>query len=377
MSSEKKTIQINPELFKLSNSNNKTRRKKNTEGKPIRIKSDNPQKPKNMGTIKKNILKMIRNHQEEKIKQKESGIDNPAQSNSSYSSKFQSDFNDSLDFLQNLTDDVKTKQEKEKKNQTIRRYPSMNPGNTEPFSSYHGLDKDVSLVDTVDISEIIHTPEGNTIRLTSKPATIPQYGCLKNGNLPTFRNWKNQTQKNTNTLYTPVISPPSENISIVQPPKQENLSEKLAVSNPYLIAGEKKLEENIKELSRIQQINHKVQSLSQKIPTRIKRPRQKKMIRRTYHVGKSKVHPRISVLVSNKTIRSNTTLKAQQLKQTPIAEVKKYLLKNGFIKIGTNAPNDVLRQMYECTKLICGEVKNHNPENLLYNYFNDTTDIAH
>jgi hypothetical protein len=48
----------------------------------------------------------------------------------------------------------------------------------------------------------------------------------------------------------------------------------------------------------------------------------------------------------------------------------------GFIKIGTNAPNDVLRQMYENTKLICGEVKNHNPENLLYNYFNDTSEIS-
>ena len=163
MSSEKKTIQINPELFKLSNTNNKTRRKKNTEGKPIRIKSDNPPKPKNMGTIKKNILKMIRNHQEEKLKQKESGIVHPTQPNSSYSSKFQSDFNDSLDFLQNLTEDVKTKQEKEKKNQTIRRYPTLNPGipsaQTSSLSMRPDLDKDVSLIDTVDISEIIHTPE--------------------------------------------------------------------------------------------------------------------------------------------------------------------------------------------------------------------------
>jgi hypothetical protein len=99
--------------------------------------------------------------------------------------------------------------------------------------------------------------------------------------------------------------------------------------------------------------------------------RQKRTIKRTYHVGKSKAHPKVSVLVSNKTIRMKTNAKSQELKQTPMQDVKQYLLKNGFIKIGTNAPNDVLRKMYESAKMICGEVKNYNPENLLYNYFND------
>jgi len=28
--------------------------------------------------------------------------------------------------------------------------------------------------------------------------------------------------------------------------------------------------------------------------------------------------------------------------------------------------------MYETVSLICGEVENHNPDNLLYNYFHDT-----
>ena len=54
-----------------------------------------------------------------------------------------------------------------------------------------------------------------------------------------------------------------------------------------------------------------------------------------------------------------------------MTEVRNYLLKNGFIKVGTNAPNDVLREMYESAQLMCGEIKNHNPDNLLYNYFND------
>jgi hypothetical protein len=99
--------------------------------------------------------------------------------------------------------------------------------------------------------------------------------------------------------------------------------------------------------------------------------KQKRTVRRTYRIGRSKVFPKVSVLVSNRTIRNNITTKTQLLKQTPIGEVKKFLIKNGFIKIGSIAPNDVLRKMYESATLICGVVTNHNPDYLLYNFMND------
>ena len=87
-------------------------------------------------------------------------------------------------------------------------------------------------------------------------------------------------------------------------------------------------------------------------------------------MGKSKIQPKISVLVSNKTIRKNINNKAQLLKQTPIQEIKKYLIKKGFIRVGSIAPNDVLRKMYETATLMCGEIQNHNPDNILFNYLN-------
>jgi hypothetical protein len=100
--------------------------------------------------------------------------------------------------------------------------------------------------------------------------------------------------------------------------------------------------------------------------------KRKKTIRRTYKVGKSKNAPKVSVLISNKTIRKNITMKTKMLKQVPINEIKKYLINNGLIKIGTNAPNDVLRHMYENAILIGGEIQNHNPDNLLYNYLHNS-----
>jgi hypothetical protein len=99
--------------------------------------------------------------------------------------------------------------------------------------------------------------------------------------------------------------------------------------------------------------------------------RQKRIVRRTYKTGRSKITPNVSVLISNRTIRNNITTKTQLLKQTPIGEVKKFLIKGGFIKVGSIAPNDVLRKMYETATLICGEVTNHNPDNLLYNFMNN------
>jgi hypothetical protein len=100
--------------------------------------------------------------------------------------------------------------------------------------------------------------------------------------------------------------------------------------------------------------------------------RRRKTMRRTYKIGKSKHAPKVSVLISNRTIRNQISNKLQVLKQTPIHDIKKYLIKNGFIKVGSIAPNDVLRKLYETAMLACGEIHNYNPDNLVYNYFNNT-----
>ena len=62
--------------------------------------------------------------------------------------------------------------------------------------------------------------------------------------------------------------------------------------------------------------------------------------------------------------------KNQVIKQTPIQDVRKFLIKRGIIKVGSVTPNEVLRKMYESASMMCGDLYNHNPDNLLYNYFN-------
>lgn len=352
---ERKTISINPELFKMSGAAGKNRTKKNLPNDPnkaakIRVKNTGKPAPK-ISTIKRNILKMIRNHQYDRKKteatlyaRKEEKPDRIQEKIPISISSFETDFTNSLDYLSSLASEV----EKKKKNATIRNYPIQNIENPRPYQDPLFESENIPL-ENMSISEGLPY-------MLQPPKTYlppPKYGCLKNGTLPTYRNWKNQTQKYYSS--NPVVMTPNPNI-------QMNLDQR---PNPII----SNLDQKIREMSKITKMDNKKKQLEIQEMKISKKPKQKKILRRTFHIGKSKVHPRVSVLVSNKTIRANTTLKKQQLKNIPIVEVKKYLLKNGFIKVGTTSPNDVLREMYENAKIIGGEVKNHNPENLLYNYF--------
>ena len=51
-------------------------------------------------------------------------------------------------------------------------------------------------------------------------------------------------------------------------------------------------------------------------------------------------------------------------------EVKKYLREHNLIKIGTNAPNDVLRELYE-KAVLSGNVNNKNKSNMIHNFINE------
>jgi len=99
--------------------------------------------------------------------------------------------------------------------------------------------------------------------------------------------------------------------------------------------------------------------------------KQKRTTTRTFRVGKSKHYPRVGVLIPNKTIRTQVLAKKQKIRETPLEDVRKYLIKKGMIRVGSSCPNDVLRQMYESSMMMCGEIQNHNPDNLLYNYLNN------
>jgi hypothetical protein len=355
--SDKKTLTINPELFSFSNNTTRKKRAKNTS--EIKIKT-NAAKKKDDTLKKRSILKMIRQHQEDRYK-KLFEDNKTTKTTQSIDNNFNKEFQEAKAFLENLTE--KNKVEQNLKNHTLKNYPNNNPTSM-LFSP--------SLDTLAPLNNIITTNITNVPSMKLNILQPPQYGCLKNGTLPTYRNYMNQTRKN---IQQPIITIGGNMNTIntnANKNKQPTTSIQSLESNQTGDNNSQHVENKINEaIDRVKQMNQtaiKLQEMKKKMKP--KKMKQKKTKRRTYKIGKSKVLPKVSVLVSNKTIRNNISTKKQLLKQVPIQEVKSYLMKRGFIKVGSTAPSDVLRKMYESAVMICGEVQNHNPDNLLYNYFN-------
>jgi len=381
MSSEKRTIKINPELFKVPDKNTS---RKNREKSELKIKVKPERQLKNK-SLRRSVLKMIREKQQEEYKKLFTNDEREKdEKKSNEINHFNKDFENSLEYFHSLVEKEKEnerEQEKEIKNNTLKRYPEIH--SIESSNFYNQISNDLpDVFNTIapNNSPPIHInqPPRNTLLLQP-----PKYGCLKNGTLPTYRNYYNTTRR----LQEPIVSSnnmqggsiihsstsmPSVMPSTTPPSFPRHSSMPTVNTNSFLNTTNNYQKNEIKK-----DLSEKVQKfqkggMDQGNKKYLKYLKRRKIYKRTYKIGRSKTKPQISVLVSNKTIRNRITTEAQMLKQTPIHEVRQYLVKKGFIKVGSLTPNDVLRKMYETVSLICGEVQNHNPENLLYNFMNDT-----
>lgn len=322
-----KVIKINVDLFKFANNN--TRKNKpdiKKEPKPIKMKSINRDK-----TIKRDMLRRIRANQAEQYDKMFNSDKREGPIIVSPVKKFETEFNDTMDFMNKLVDKHKREKDAPKHNHTVRSnvssnlIPNLIPSAAIPMASY-----------VPNMSSNLSTQSLSTQNPIASSAHVippqPTYGCLKNGSLPTYRSAMNKTAKNITTSVKPQSS------------------------------------------SAIERIRARLQErANRQIDVKIPKAKPNKIIRRTYNVGKDKFRPVVGVLLPNRTIRNNVANKAFKFKHTPVEEIRKFLLRNGFIKVGSTSPNDVLYKMYESIMLIDGEVKNHNPDNLLYNFFNDKT----
>ena len=311
-----KIININPELFSLSNY---TKKKRTSEPKEMKIKEPKKQSTR---TMRNKLLHYIRKTQEENYR-KFHGKDPEIQSPTHHYKEdpsFNNDFENSLKYLSEVAENAS---QSIPKNHTLKMHHSI-------VNESH-LPNIVNPIN--ELATIVPSEEKYTI-------TRPSWGCLKGGALPTYRSWKNLTQKNQPDIS--VVNPSSSHSINTAP--SENIPE---VKQPLITDIQREI----------------IKKTQEKIHTPFTKPKsyynkRKKTIRRTYKVGKSKIASKIGVLISNRTIRNTISTKKQNLKQIPIDQIRKTLIEKGFIKVGSIAPNDVLRQMYESMSLICGEVQN-------------------
>lgn len=330
-----KMIILDPSSLNIMNNGTKKKREKAAK---IKVKPVKKEKKTKVSTLKRNLLNMIRTNQESRLKNE------PKIITDDLLTPPKTDFEESINFFSKLPKEtpILLVNNNLHNNHTLKNYiPKIDiPSFLPPF--------------VPPPPPIVSSPFRMMTTTASPSLPPPPWGNLKQGLKPTYRVWRNTTEKN--------LKPPAIKQTVIDPPL-----------SPFQINYETELNEKIKEMSeREQYANSKKQKQLGGVKKKAKH--QKRTVRRTYRTGKSKINPTVSVLVSNKTLRNEANLKKMALKETPMPEVKQYLRKHGFLKIGTATPNDILRQMYENVKMVCGEVHNHNPDNLLYNYFNETND---
>ena len=164
----------------------------------------------------------------------------------------------------------------------------------------------------------------------------PPYGCLKNGKKPTF------SQYNRTLRHKPLI--------IEEPAKTEP-------KTPVIKARQEKL---------------------RRVKEKIATPSKPKLLRRRrtikiYKLGKNTKDAKVGVLIKCSKTRKMVQNEQKILRTKCLTEIKQYLRKHNLIKIGSSAPEDILRKIYE-DSFLAGNIYNKNPQNLLHNYLNDDDD---
>lgn len=437
--SSKKVISISPDLLKPGSNTNKTKTRKRRERK-----QKPTQKEIRPNTLKKALLKKIKEHQkkasdskdrQELVRDKSSKEDNvklmmkeKAKPKEEFS---ESSFNSSLNYLNELSKKhqkknsqrksrkerrAERKLEKQQKRearrsrkhvirqqktpppqalqaelpQTITTVPSFQQ-NTPGLQVYDAPPPAIkpNLVEltsddlkpsgeialkrdpnkphnkTVKAPIQVHQEHPPELQSTHRPGVAPPYSNLKNGTKPSYKQWKRTLKNNLNKdtadtkedsikIYTDAIDETKQKIEPKLTDREQKLSDlKAKFQNQYNVMTDFKDEK---------------EQLLREMKEKENRPVKRKItrtIKRTHKLGKK--DGKIGVLIKNTKTRKKAYEEQKELHKTPISEVKDYLRKHELLKVGSSAPTDVIRAMYE-NSVLAGDIHNSNSDVLVHNY---------
>ena len=422
-----KTISINPSLFGIGGSSKTKKRERKSRPTNAPLISPNVLKNKLLKRIKEHKVQENETQENNKTKLTNSKGESISKPNLVDVGNYTDEFNDSISYLQTLskqkkmdetkanTEKIKQRRKEELERATIKNYHSLVGG------SIVGGSTNLPVVN-LDLPEELKEPflnmsgASNFIVKNEPPMILSHYkkddvpyGVLKGGTKPTYRNW-NITQRNLS------IATPSSCITIdgninKQNTERENRLNRLKnnIKDKNMVAAQKThvpslpmmasatdvmMTQNFIQKPKINiiteaytplqpQLQHQLQSQLQNniqpintntpIVGPIKRTI-KKTIRRKYTLGKSKIKKSVGVLLKDRCTRKIIISAQRELKKKPINDIKSYLRHHNLIKIGSNAPNDVIRKLYE-SAMLAGEITNSNSDTLLHNLLKEEKDF--
>ncbi len=391
-----KTIQLNP-VF-LSSSTSKAKLASASSAKTLKKEKPVMQnsaliKP---NKVKKELLAKIKDFQ---VKAEEKGIthqESKQQQLDKFDKNFNDEFNKSLTFLQDLS-----KQQHQQKKEQKEHKNTLKRGRIENEVHMHvATELPIELLAQTQVQ--MQQAHGQH-PYNNGHAKTPPYGILKQGNKPTYRQWHNTTQK----LHYPS---PAKPLITIEQDVQPTINENERSRNLEMIKQEYKQKQTVAQTVAqpivpqivAQQIQPHIPASWGKgaepphipaswgkgaepphipvIPDHAKfasggkgaEPPYKKRITKTtkYKLGKTKGGNKVSVLIKNNQTRRKVQHEIGLLKQKPILDIKNHLREKNLLKVGSFAPNDVLRQIYE-QSILAGDVENKSKDTLIHNFYND------
>jgi hypothetical protein len=428
--STKKTIQINPELFKMSGQKTrKNREKKELTLTPI-ISPNN---------LKNKLLKRIKEHKSKELKP---SFDKRSSENKEKNNNYSDEFYGAIDYLSELT--KKQKQQHSLHNKTLKNNAVINTlnananANINTFShlnsninnSVINTNQNVSLELPCELQEtmsVFRPQSADIFNVNYKTDSEVPYGCLKNGKKKTYKEWKELTKtqmfpelqnmpsipirpptppkKNPNAITnvflegaTPISTQESENSlsnSLSREERLENIKNKLRriqeqenasktqeldkltkMENELFASTNNHLDElpnlddDMNDNNKItQDVDNLINERQKKIERNTPKQYIKKTVKRKFTLGKIDKLRKVGILIKNKQTRKNVINTQRELKKMDITDIRKYLRQHGIIKVGSTCPPDILRKTFE-SALMAGEITNTNKDTLLHNFLN-------
>lgn len=409
-----KTISINPSLFSVGGHGRTKKNRDKKEKKVTPLISPN--------ILKNKLLKRIKEHKKKETSDLENNKKNSNKQNiiniktePNDIASFTDEFNDSINYLETLSKQKKSEEEKirydrqkQKKREELERMTVRN---------YHSINHSPTPYVNIDLPEELQEPliNVNTNNFTTSEQTISlkpyvkddvPYGVLKGGLKPTYKDWTRKqresdvTDPNSSLIIQGGINTEKnerenrlknlkEKIKLKQiiesKPQQKEIEDamitKNLIHNPNTQREEivKNSLNSINNQSNLEKVNENNFNSIDNINNinnndSVKKQIIKKTIKRKYTLGKSKLKKTVAVLLKDRGTRKKVIAAQRDLKKKSINDIKNYLRDHNLIKIGSNAPNDVIRKMYE-SSMLAGEITNSNKDILLHNLIKDDKEI--
>ena len=341
-----KTISVSPEFF-----GNKVKKKSKTR-KKHKIRD-------NINILQKNFLKeqMIDKIKKfKKKKQKQHNKDNT----------YKTDYNEAVEFMENVIKKNKTRKQrkrerKQKKIEAKRLAAAVQQQQSQATKISNKLyNPSQQLNSTSNQSQQnlkIETPPLSPVGYTSlKPD--PPYGILKNGNKPTFSNYR----KARTMPKSPIVITNPATFGVEVDVNNELTKFKTAFTDsPSTNSKDIPVLNGINRQTKLEKLKNKLKANNSKeVPDKFL-VKNKKIIKR-FKLGKNKKTHKVSILINNKKTRRLIKKDQIKLKKNKLSKIKKYLSDKSLIKQGTSAPNEMLREMYlNC--YLSGDIKNSGGKN--------------